>query len=86
MCKLNELSNKQVDKIINEMLIQEVFAGQSMGAFQTLANFLKFLLSRLYLSGGPMPDVKEVWPARVIAVLVHIKTNIFKGVIEAGTS
>lgn len=57
MCKLNELTNKQVDQIINEMLFQEVFAGLSTGAFQTLVKFLKFLFScRVW----HVQDVKKV--------------------------
>ena len=34
MHKLNELTNKQIDKIINEMFIQKFFSGLSKGPLE----------------------------------------------------
>lgn len=44
MHKLNELTNKHIDKIINEMFIQELFSGLSKGPLEDFSEFYQILL------------------------------------------
>lgn len=58
MHKLNELTNKQIDKIINEMFIQEFFSGLSKGPLEDFSEFSQILVC-LYLSRVAHAGCKE---------------------------
>lgn len=58
MHKLNEVTNKQIDKIINEMLIQEFFTGFFTGLLEDFGAFSQVFIC-LYLSRVAHARCKE---------------------------
>lgn len=77
MHKLNELTNKQIDKIVKKMLIQEFFSGFSTGPLEDFSEFSQILVC-LYLSRVAHARCKENVISMSNFLLVHIKTNICK--------